>query len=267
MESGLGGPNEPTAQRGETRPSMEVSFRAIDNINLWLWFELENPPEKDEVEGLEEVIRCWFMLGKLGSYDALNLFAHNRESSLAGTSYSPSPISSADASSSGLISTTACFHQLGELQVKGRWLRVWVDIGSADSIAFDMLVNALRGFHDKFCTIRQVFIGGTNDDWPIDPRKDIPDGAVAIDDFEIAKLQRLVAKMKGEMGEMGEMGDGRDAPSVAASPSSSWTGRTDATSRGDITGAGPRAGGIGDLQSLDDILKSFDGPDADGGAD
>ena len=35
------------------------------------------------------------------------------------------------------------------MQTKGRWLRIWVDIGSADSIAFDMLVNALRGYHEK----------------------------------------------------------------------------------------------------------------------
>ena len=31
---------------------MEVTYRTIDNINLWLWFEMEAPPEKDEIEGI-----------------------------------------------------------------------------------------------------------------------------------------------------------------------------------------------------------------------
>ena len=31
---------------------MEVTYRTIDNINLWLWFEMEMPPEKDEIEGM-----------------------------------------------------------------------------------------------------------------------------------------------------------------------------------------------------------------------
>ena len=111
---------------------MEVTYRTIDNINLWLWFEMDAPPEKDEIEGirridpvvshsltlslslcvcereklqplmrilhhrlcvcvrsitqlmragLEEVVRSWFILGKLGSYDSFHLYAHNRGTS------------------------------------------------------------------------------------------------------------------------------------------------------------------------------------------
>lgn len=213
------------------------------------------------------------------------------------------------------------------MQTKGRWLRIWVDIGSADSIAFDMLVNALRGYHEKvrrwslyqtyihartqrerntdvpchahspfrvlsrsasdairvmcfvralttstctmlyrthvlhsvmvvqFCTIRQVFIGGTNDDWPIDPRKDIPDGAVAIDDFEIAKLQRLVSTMKEEMG--------LDTPAASSPGSYEYAAGMDGSTANVVDAASSNIDNMDEIQSLDELLKATSNTDDD----
>lgn len=38
-----------------------------------LWFELYRPPSPREAELLEELLASWFMLGRLGAYNAQNL--------------------------------------------------------------------------------------------------------------------------------------------------------------------------------------------------
>ena len=98
-----------------------------------------------------------------------------------------------------------------------------------------------------------MFIGGTNDDWPIDPRKDIPDGAIAIDDFEIARLQKLVAKMKEEMGTDVPMASQVDSSAFVASgvqDRDTKIGQADADSFDDDDDT------VFDIQSLDDLIES-----------
>ena len=46
-------------------------------------------------------------------------------------------------------------------------------------------------------------------DWPIDPRKDIPDGAMALNDFELQKLNNIIAQMKA-----GQMDDAGRSPQI-----------------------------------------------------
>ena len=38
-----------------------------------MWFELYRPPSPREVELFEEVLASWFMMGRLGAYNAQNL--------------------------------------------------------------------------------------------------------------------------------------------------------------------------------------------------
>ena len=40
---------------------------------MQLWFELYRPPSPREAELLEELLASWFMLGRLGAYNAQNL--------------------------------------------------------------------------------------------------------------------------------------------------------------------------------------------------
>ena len=100
----------------------------------------------------------------------------------------------------------------------------------------------------QFCTIRQVLIGGTNDDWPIDPRKDIPDGAVAIDDFEIAKLQKLISTMKDEMGV--------DTPAAASPGSYAYAAGMDASMDNVVDTASSDIDDMNEIQSLDELLEA-----------
>lgn len=42
-------------------------------LAMQLWFELYRPPSGRESDLLEEVLASWFMLGRLGAYNAQNL--------------------------------------------------------------------------------------------------------------------------------------------------------------------------------------------------
>ena len=111
----------------------------------------------------------------------------------------------------------------------------------------------------QYCTIRQVLIGGTNDDWPIDPRKDIPDGAVAIDDFEIAKLQKLVSTMKEEMG--------LDMPAAASPGSLTYAAGIDGSTGTVVdTASSDTIDDMDDIQSLDELLEATSDSDDDDAA-
>lgn len=140
-----------------------MQFREIDNINLWLWIEMRVPPDKDEIEGLEEIVRSWFILGKLGAYDGFRLPAHNHAGALQHLNYNANGNSENNNNSSSISLATSHFHQLGDMQYKGRWCRIWVDIGNADNLCFDILINALRQFSHQFVAIKQCYIGGVNE--------------------------------------------------------------------------------------------------------
>lgn len=43
---------------------------------MQLWFDLFRPPSGREADLLEEVLASWFMLGRLGAYNAQNLQVH-----------------------------------------------------------------------------------------------------------------------------------------------------------------------------------------------
>ena len=46
-------------------------------VVVQLWFELYRMPSGRETDLLEEVLASWFMLGRLGSYNAQNLQVHS----------------------------------------------------------------------------------------------------------------------------------------------------------------------------------------------
>ena len=45
------------------------------SVSLQLWFELHKPATPDDLELLEAVLSSWFMIGRLGGYNAMNLQA------------------------------------------------------------------------------------------------------------------------------------------------------------------------------------------------
>ena len=53
---------------------------------LWemqIWLEMAGPPSQDDVDMLETVLTSWFMIGRLGGYNSMNLqamsFPHHQQ--------------------------------------------------------------------------------------------------------------------------------------------------------------------------------------------
>lgn len=57
---------------GEDAP-IHVEFREVDSFYLHIWFEFYQSPAEKEREMLDEVVRSWFTIGRLGGFNSMNL--------------------------------------------------------------------------------------------------------------------------------------------------------------------------------------------------
>lgn len=73
----------------------------------------------------------------------------------------------------------ALMHSMGEPEYRDDWCRCWVDLGTSDGVALDVLINALRQLDNDVVEIEEIVIGGVNDDWPVEevPEALFPHGA------------------------------------------------------------------------------------------
>jgi hypothetical protein len=62
----------------------------------------------------------------------------------------------------------AVMHNQGDFEYEGAWGRCWFDLGTSDAIALDVLINSLKQLSKEYVTIERLFIGGENEDWPIE---------------------------------------------------------------------------------------------------
>jgi hypothetical protein len=137
---------------------MKVEFRECDFFDLWIWLEFETAPVNMEQQYIEELLNSWFLLGKLGGFNAENLQVQD-----AGLDISYLDYDEATADDSFM----ALMHNMSEVEYEGNWARCWFDLGTTDAIALDMLINALRQLSKDYVTIERVIIGGENPDWKI----------------------------------------------------------------------------------------------------
>jgi hypothetical protein len=134
---------------GEDAP-VEVRFRSVDPFDLWVWMELYSPPSPAEAEMLQEVVNSWFMLGRLGGFNASNLQVTYGAGEPGGLAYeTPDP--------SALV---AGMNDMAALESRGAWARFWVDMGAADELALDVLVNAMLALSREHVGIRRLVVGG-----------------------------------------------------------------------------------------------------------
>ncbi|MFB2970909.1 DUF3531 family protein [Aerosakkonema sp. BLCC-F183] len=140
---------------------MQVQFREYNQFDLWIWLEFSTVPSYSEKQYLEEVFDSWFFLGKLGGFNAENLQVQDTGLELSDMDYDEN---AADESLMALM------HNMGEFEYLGRWARCWFDLGTSDAIALDILINALKQLSKEYVTIERLFIGGENEDWPIEQR-------------------------------------------------------------------------------------------------
>ncbi|GJS70019.1 hypothetical protein Tco_0702860 [Tanacetum coccineum] len=58
------------------------------------------------------------------------------------------------------------FHDVGDVEFQDNWGRVWVDIGTSDYFALDVLLNCLTILSSEYLGIQQVVFGGRSmGDW------------------------------------------------------------------------------------------------------
>lgn len=137
---------------------MQVRFREFNPFDLWIWLEFETIPSPMEQQYIEEVFNSWFYLGKLGAFNAENLQVQDRGVEISYMDYDT------DIADSIMM---APMHNMGDLQYQGLWGRCWFDLGTSDLIALDILINALTQLDKEYLRVKQLIIGGENEDWPI----------------------------------------------------------------------------------------------------
>jgi hypothetical protein len=144
---------------------MQVSFREFDPFDVWFWIEFPLNPSEQEKQYVEEIFDSWFFLGKLGGFNAENLQIQDTGNEISYMQYDT------DKPDDTYVSL---MHNMGEFEYEGNWGRVWMDLGTSDAIAIDVLVNALLRLSQEFVPLEQVIVGGENEDWRA-PERENPD--------------------------------------------------------------------------------------------
>lgn len=142
---------------------MQVQFREFNPFDLWIWIEFVTVPSNGEKQYVEEVFDSWFYLGKLGGFNAENLQVQDTGLDISYMEYDE------DAAANSLM---ALMHNMSEFEYQGTWGRCWFDLGTSDAIAIDILINALKQLNKEYVTIKQVIVGGENDNWPVPERRE-----------------------------------------------------------------------------------------------
>ncbi|WP_017306592.1 DUF3531 family protein [Spirulina subsalsa] len=140
---------------------MNIQFREFNPFDLWIWLEFENIPSPLEQQYVEELFNSWFYLGKLGGFNAENLQVTETGVDISYMEYN---------SATAEAALMAPMHNMSDFEYTGTWGRCWLDLGTSDLIAVDVLINALTQLSREYLTLRQVIIGGVNEDWPVDRR-------------------------------------------------------------------------------------------------
>tara|TARA_Y100001968_G_scaffold324615_1_gene364312 strand:+ start:898 stop:1338 length:441 start_codon:yes stop_codon:yes gene_type:complete len=137
---------------------MQVHFREVDPFNFWLWVRFADIPSQGEKSYLNGIFDSWYVLGKLGGFNAESLQTHEKGQDLSCFSYDNDQLSNL---------MPALMHNLGELEYQGQWARCWVDLGTSDSISIDILINSLSQVDSDLLNIVELYLGGFNEDWPV----------------------------------------------------------------------------------------------------
>ena len=137
----------------------KIAFRQVDPLALWLWFEFCDPPSSREKELLDSCIKAWFLVGKLGGFNSQNQQVHmNASDDLAFFEYRTEDLEE---------SMGSFIHDCGEVEYRKTWARVRVDMGTADEIALDVLINMMIGYSKDWAGLKKIYLGGSNKSWPV----------------------------------------------------------------------------------------------------
>ncbi|CAI5479069.1 unnamed protein product [Closterium sp. Yama58-4] len=144
------------AEKRGSGATMQVAIKEIDPFDMYIWFELHKTPSEDEMNTLGSVIRAWYVVGKLGGYNSANLQLMEGDES---SKYKYDVDTAAAA-------LPAMMHNIGDLEFQDSLGRIWLDMGTADMMAVDVLLNSLNAVSSDHVGIKKVTVGGSKmDDW------------------------------------------------------------------------------------------------------
>lgn len=136
--------------------AFKVSFRDFNPLDSYIWVELFGSPSDRDVDLFGSVIQAWYVMGRLGSFNSSNL-------QLANCSMEYDPLYDAEKAIKVMPSS---FHDIGDVEFQDNWGRFWVDLGTADLFAIDVLLNCLTVLSSEYLGIKQVVFGGRSmGDW------------------------------------------------------------------------------------------------------
>ena len=142
---------------------MDIRFREVDPFNCWLWIRFSEPPSQGERNYVDGVFDSWYVIGRLGGFNSENLQVHDAGADLSWMAYDDDGAESA---------MPALMHNMGQLEYQNEWGRCWVDLGTSDGVAIDVLINALRQLDSDVVQIEELVVGGVNDNWPVEEHPD-----------------------------------------------------------------------------------------------
>ena len=142
---------------------MDIRFREVDPFNCWLWIRFSEPPSQGERNYVDGVFDSWYVIGRLGGFNAENLQVYDAGSDLSWMTYDNDGAESA---------MPALMHNMGQLEYQNDWGRCWVDLGTSDGVAIDVLINALRQLDSDVVQIEELVVGGVNENWPVEDHPD-----------------------------------------------------------------------------------------------
>jgi hypothetical protein len=145
---------------------MQVNFREFNPFDVWIWLEFETVPSLIEQQYIEELFNSWFYIGKLGGFNAENLQVQETGVEISYMEYDDNQ------SRENLMSL---MHNMGSFEFLGTWSRCWFDLGTSDLIAIDILINALNQMNKEFVVVKQLIIGGENEDWEVEEKSSFID--------------------------------------------------------------------------------------------
>ena len=136
---------------------MDVQFREFDAFDCWFWLRFPNPLGQGERQYIEELFNSWYYLGRLGSFNAENLQVHEQGADVSWMAYDNESVSG---------SSNALMHNIGDMEYKDNWARIWCDLGTSDGVGLDALINGLHSINREYVEILELRVGGINEDWP-----------------------------------------------------------------------------------------------------
>ncbi|EEF49662.1 uncharacterized protein LOC8260758 [Ricinus communis] len=136
--------------------SFKVSFRDFNPVGSYIWFELFGSPSDRDVDLIGSAIQSWYVMGRLGAFNSSNL-------QLANQSMEYNPLYDAE---KGFKVMPSSFHDISDVEFQDSWGRFWVDLGTSDFFAIDVLLNCLTVLSSEYLGIQQVVLGGRRiGDW------------------------------------------------------------------------------------------------------